>query len=405
MHTLFDQCVKENIDFCYEYFLLELIIENDICKGAIFLDIKNGNIVTIYAKTTILATGGYAGIYSNNTTNSYSNSADGLAVAFRAGVKLSNMEFVQFHPTTLLNSNILISESARGEGAYLVDKDGNRFIDELKSRDEVTKAIYERILNKEKIFLYLRHLGLDKINELIPQERKLAFEFSNIKIEDELLPIIPAAHYSMGGIKTNINGETNIINLFAVGECANASIHGANRLGGNSLLEIVTLGRHIGTYVSNKAKDIANFDEKISNQEIKMKEKISEFYEKKSEINFYKIKDYLSNKLFEDVGIFKERNKLIEFQNIINDISKDRNKMGIEDKSKIYNKNLIDLLEFLNILLVSKLVVLSSLNREESRGSHFRIDFPNKDINYNKSSIIQLINDEIVFKFEVEDEN
>ena len=209
----------------------------------------------------------------------------------------------------------------------------------------------------------------------------------------------------MGGIKTNINGETNIINLFAVGECANASIHGANRLGGNSLLEIVTLGRHIGTYVSNKAKDIANFDEKISNQEIKMKEKISEFYEKKSEINFYKIKDYLSNKLFEDVGIFKERNKLIEFQNIINDISKDRNKMGIEDKSKIYNKNLIDLLEFLNILLVSKLVVLSSLNREESRGSHFRIDFPNKDINYNKSSIIQLINDEIVFKFEVEDEN
>jgi succinate dehydrogenase / fumarate reductase flavoprotein subunit len=130
MHTLFDQCVKENIDFCYEYFLLELIIENDICKGAIFLDIKNGNIATIYAKTTILATGGYAGIYSNNTTNSYSNSADGLAVAFRAGVKLSNMEFVQFHPTTLVNTNILISESARGEGAYLVDKDGNRFIDE-----------------------------------------------------------------------------------------------------------------------------------------------------------------------------------------------------------------------------------------------------------------------------------
>ena len=405
MHTLFDQCLKENIDFCYEYFLLELIIENDICKGAIFLDIKNGNIATIYAKTTILATGGYAGIYSNNTTNTYSNSADGLAVAFRAGVKLSNMEFVQFHPTTLVNTNILISESARGEGAYLVDKDGNRFIDELKSRDEVTKAIYERILNKEKIFLDLRHLGLNKINELIPQERKLAFEFSNIKIEDELLPIIPSAHYSMGGIKTNINGETNIINLFAVGECANASIHGANRLGGNSLLEIVTLGRHIGTYVSNKAKDIANFDEKISNQEIKTKEKISEFYEKKSEINFYKIKDYLSNKLFKDVGIFKERNKLIEFQNIINDISKDRNKMGIEDKSKIYNKNLIDLLEFLNILLVSKLVVLSSLNREESRGSHFRIDFPNKDISYNKSSSIQLINDEIVFKFEVEDEN
>ena len=226
-----------------------------------------------------------------------------------------------------------------------------------------------------------------------------------IKIEEELLPIIPSAHYSMGGIKTNINGETNLTNLFAVGECANASIHGANRLGGNSLLEIVTLGKHIGTYVSNKAKYIANFDEKISNQEIKTKEKISEFYEKKSEINFYKIKDYLSNKLFEDVGIFKERNKLIEFQNIINDISKDINKMGIEDKSKIYNKNLIDLLEFLNILLVSKLVVLSSLNREESRGSHFRIDFPNKDISYNKSSSIQLINDEIVFKFEEEDEN
>jgi succinate dehydrogenase / fumarate reductase flavoprotein subunit len=405
MHTLFDQCIKENIEFYNEHFLLDLIIENNQCKGAIFYDIKNGNIITIFAKTTILATGGYAGIYSNNTTNSYSNSADGIAVAFKAGVTLSNMEFVQFHPTTLLNSNILISESARGEGAYLVDKDGNRFIDELKSRDEVTKAIYERVLNKEDIFLDLRHLGLDKINELIPQERKLAFQFSNIKIEEELLPIIPSAHYTMGGIKTNINGETNIINLYAVGECANASIHGANRLGGNSLLEIITLGKHVGIYVSNKAKTLPDFEESDSEQIKKTKTKIDEIFTKESDKNFYKTKEYLSNKLFEDAGIFKEKKKLDEIVNIIDEISIDINKFGIDDKSKIYNKNLIDLLEFKNILEVSRLVVLSALNREESRGSHYRIDFPEKKDDYNKSSTIQLIDNEIAFRFEAQNEN
>jgi succinate dehydrogenase / fumarate reductase flavoprotein subunit len=166
------------------------------------------------------------------------------------------MEFVQFHPTTLENSNVLISESARGEGGYLLDENMNRFIDELKSRDEVSRAIYEKIQRDEKVYLDLRHLGIDKIKEFMPQERSLAINYSNIKIEDEILPIAPASHYSMGGIKTDINAKTSIKNLFACGECAEALIHGANRLGGNSLLEIVTFGKVAGLNASNEAKEI-----------------------------------------------------------------------------------------------------------------------------------------------------
>ena len=162
LHTLFDQCIKNKIEFLNEHVLLDLIVEDKICKGVVILDILSGEIKEIYSKSIILATGGYAGIYQNFTTNSYSNTADGIAIALRAGAKLSNMEFVQFHPTALVNSNILISESARGEGGYLVDKDGNRFIDELKARDEVARAIYTRITNKENVYLDLRHLRIRK---------------------------------------------------------------------------------------------------------------------------------------------------------------------------------------------------------------------------------------------------
>ena len=214
LHTLYDRCIEQNIEFKNEHLLLNLIIENNTCIGVTALDIKEGTVKEFLSKTTILATGGYAGIYTNHTTNSYSNTADGIAIAFDAGVELSNMEFVQFHPTSLESSNILISESARGEGGYLLDEQENRFIDELKPRDEVSRAIYEKIERNEKVYLDLRHLGLEKICEVMPQERRLAFDYSNIKIENELLPITPAAHYTMGGIKTDIKTQTNINNLF-----------------------------------------------------------------------------------------------------------------------------------------------------------------------------------------------
>jgi succinate dehydrogenase / fumarate reductase flavoprotein subunit len=399
LHTLYDKCINENIKFENEHMLLNLIIENNQCYGATFLDIKTGVVKEYKSKTVILATGGYAGIYNNHTTNSYSNSGDGIAVAFNAGAKLSNIEFVQFHPTTLENSNVLISESARGEGGYLLDKEMNRFIDELKSRDEVSRAIYEKIQRDEKVYLDLRHLGIDKIKESMPQERSLAINYSNIKIEDEILPITPASHYSMGGIKTDINAKTSIKNLFACGECAEASIHGANRLGGNSLLEIVTFGKVAGLNASNEAKEI-KYNEFSSIQIDKDKKELDEIFEIENKINFYSEKERVGDLLFNNLGLFRTESQMQMALTELKKIKENLKYMGIDDKSKIYNKNLIDLLEFKNMIEVSIHVCICALNRKESRGSHFRLDYPNQDINYEKNSFVIKENTKIKVDFE-----
>ena len=398
LHTLYDKCIKEKIDFINEHMLLNLIVENDQCYGAIVLDIKNGEIKEYLSKTTILATGGYAGIYHNHTTNSYSNSGDGIVVAFNAGVKLSNMEFVQFHPTTLENSNVLISESARGEGGYLLDENMNRFINELKSRDEVSRAIYEKIQRNEKVYLDLRHLRIEKIKEFMPQERTLAINYANIKIEDELLPITPASHYSMGGIKTDINTRTNIKNLFACGECAEASVHGANRLGGNSLLEIVTFGKVAGINASNEAKDI-QISNCSSNQLEKDKKEIDKIYKLENSINFYFQKEKIGNLLFKNLGLFRTESDMSILLSELIKIKENFFHMGIDDKSKIYNKNLVELLEFRNMIDIAILVCLSAISRKESRGSHFRLDYSIQNNEYEKSSFL-IKNRNIEVKFE-----
>ena len=399
LHTLYDKCIKQNIEFKNEHLLLNLIIENNSCIGVIALDIKEGIVKEFLAKTTIIATGGYAGIYTNHTTNSYANTADGIAIAFNAGVKLSNMEFVQFHPTSLENSNILISESARGEGGYLLDETQNRFIDELKPRDEVARAIYEKIEKNQKVYLDLRHLGIDKIKEFMPQERKLAYDYSNIKVEEQLLPITPASHYSMGGIKTDINARTNIKNLFACGECAEASIHGANRLGGNSLLEIVTFGKIAGTNASNDGKNILEI--KTSHNYVKLEEeKINKILNYSNKINFYTQKDNIGNLLFNNLGLFRSEEKISNLIKKLEKIYLDIENMGIGDKSKAYNKNLVEFLEFINILDVALLVSISALNRKESRGSHFRLDYPIGKPEYERNTILNKVDNKIVIEFE-----
>jgi len=400
LHTLYDQCIKENVDFLNEHTLLDLIIEKNKCYGAVFLDICSGSIHEVLSKTTIIASGGYSGLYTNFTTNSYSNTGDGLAVAFKAGVELSNMEFIQFHPTALKDSNILISESARGEGGYLLDINHKRFINELAPRDEVSRAIYEKISNKEEVYLDLRHLGVDKIKDLMPQERRLAMEFSNVKLEEDLLPINPAAHYSMGGIKTDINCKTNIENFFACGECAQVSIHGANRLGGNSLLEIVTFGKVAGINAANLAKE--NSSTFISNQKQlnKNQDFINDLYKNDAQINFYAKKELIGKNLFENVGLFRNEEKMKIALSFIEGLIKDLSKMGINDKAKEYNKNLLEYLEFRNMINLSELVIKSAINRTESRGAHFRSDYPEENNYFEKNSIVKFSNNEIELSYE-----
>ena len=255
LHTLYDKCLSLNIEMICERFLLEILSDDNKVRGVSVLNKRNSEIEIYEAPSVILATGGYSRIYDTHSTNSQSTTGDGLCVALRAGAKLSDMEFIQFHPTALKNSAILISESARGAGGYLLNSKGERFTNELAPRDEVARAIDDELDKGEDVFLDIRHLGEEFINEELPQERKLARLYENVDPVYDLLPIKPVAHYTMGGIEVDSKSMTNISGLFAVGECANHKVHGANRLGGNSLLELVVFGKEVGVNASNFAKN------------------------------------------------------------------------------------------------------------------------------------------------------
>lgn len=247
IHTLYDNCIKKDIEFLNEHSLIDLIIKNKKYLGINVFNLLNGEEISLYSKTLIIATGGYGNIYSTHTTNSISTTGDGLAIAFKHGIKLSNLEFIQFHPTALKGTNTLISESARAEGAFLIDDEGKRFVDELTTRDEVARAIKKKIDNGENVYLDMRHININIIKEKMPQEKKLIKDIMNLDLHKDLIPIVPAVHYTMGGILTNVSCETSIKDIFACGEVAQNNTHGANRLGGNSLLEIITFGKIAGS--------------------------------------------------------------------------------------------------------------------------------------------------------------
>lgn len=387
LHTLYDNCLKENIEFINEHMLLNFIVENNTVKGITALDIKSSQVKQFLAKTVIVASGGYGGIYNGYTTNSTATTGDAIAAAFKAGCELSNMEYIQFHPTSLKENCILISESARGEGGYLVTDDGDRFVDELKPRDEVARAIYAKQQEGHEVFLDLRHLGYDKIMETMPQEYDLAYNFAGLKLDTDLIPIMPAAHYTMGGIKTNIDGKTNINNLFAVGEASSNGVHGANRLGGNSLLEIITFGRRVGEFVSKEIDSSFNIEQKEYQEFIDEKRYIESIYNLPNEINFYEKKEFMGRVFYKDVGLFRTKNTLNGVLHEIKSWKEQLPKMGISDKTKIYNTNLKEFIEFSNMLKLCEVIVLSALNREESRGAHYRNDFKSEDHSFSKETV------------------
>ncbi len=366
LHTLIDKAINSNIEFLNDKFLLDLIIKENRVVGVKLLNIKNSQVEIIKAKCVILATGGYSKIYGKNSTNAEGMVGDGIAVAIKRGVRVCDMEFIQFHPTALKKSSILISESARGEGGILINSDGERFIDELATRDEVARAIYLQYKNNKEVFLDLRKLDKEFLKQHLPQEIKLAKIYEGVDAFNEPIPIKPSAHYSIGGIEVDINCKTNIDGLFAVGECANAKMHGANRLGGNSLLEIITFGLRVGESAKEyiKDKDFSEIDD-LSND-------IDELFNKKAIKSFYKEKEKISELLYEKVGLFRDENGLNEALNYVESINIDE--FGIEDKSKVFNTELIEFLEFKNMLEISKVVIKSALNRKVSIGVHFRSD-------------------------------
>jgi succinate dehydrogenase/fumarate reductase flavoprotein subunit len=389
LHTLYDTCLKEEIDFLDEHYLLNLMIQDGTVKGATFLDIRRGEVKQIDAKSVVIATGGYGALYHGFTTNAYGSTGDGAAAVLRAGGALSDMEFIQFHPTALKHSSILVSESARGEGGYLVNEKGERFVDELKPRDEVARAIFNQIKEGQRVFLDVRHLGEEKLMELLPQEVELCKLHEHVDPAKELIPIKPVAHYTMGGIDVNTMLEVNgIKGCFAVGECSNAKVHGANRLGGNSLLEITALGKLAGTNAYKFAVTVGDTpaDDTQRQKDMKM---IETMLSQNEPVNFYPYRERLGNLFYHNVGIVRENEQLQEALGEVNTIQEMQNKMGISDKSLTNNQNLIEFLEFQNALILAPTIITSAIARDESRGAHYKIGFENEVEALKKNSIYQ----------------
>ena len=394
LQTLYEQCLRKGVLFFNEYFALNLSVHGSRSRGLIAMNMKTGKVEAFPAKTVIFATGGYAKMYWNRSSNAAGNTGDGQAIAYRAGIPMKDMEFVQFHPTGLRKSGLLVTEGARGEGGYLINKDGERFMAryakekmELGPRDLVSRSIETEILEGrgfdspagKYIHLDLRHLGADLIKSRLPQIREMSLNFEGVDPIEEPIPIRPTAHYSMGGIDTDNFGRTVMDGVYAAGECACVSVHGANRLGGNSLLDILVFGRIAGHTAAEEAGkfepgSISEEELRESVEEIRTRMQPSGHYER-----YGALREELGQTLALNVGIFRESSLLHKGIQDIAELKERFKKVRVFDSSDVFNTNLQQVLELKNMLDLAETVAVGALAREESRGSHTRIDFPVRD--------------------------
>ncbi len=406
LHTLFEQALaRENIDFFNEFFLLDLLHDGQRVKGVVLYDIKNGEVITLRAKAVVLATGGFARIYWQRSTNAIGNTGDGVAVAFRNGIPLKDIEFIQFHPTGLSKTGILLSEACRGEGGYLINKLGERFMQryapakmELAPRDMVSRAIEYEIREgrgfgegtSAYVLLDLRHLGEAKIKERLPQVRQLAIDFEGVDPVYDPVPIRPTAHYCMGGIhiENYKTSSTPLEGLYAVGECACVSVHGANRLGGNSLIELLVFGKFAGISAREYAKQV-DFLPITQGELRKGEEYIEKLFKREGTEKLADIRRRMGEITWEKVGIFRDEKSLSSAYEELSELLERWERIPVVDKSRIFNTNLIELLELRNMLELARAVAFCALHRRESRGGHYREDFPERDDdNFLKHSLV-----------------
>ena len=392
LHVLYEQVTGLQIPVCEEWHALSLIVDEGRCIGILAFAPFEGKIIPIRAKATVLATGGYGRIYLRST-NAMINTGRGSYLAYQAGVPLEDMEFVQFHPTSLFGTNILITEGARGEGGYLINGKGERYMEryalhlmELGPRDIVARATQREIdegrgFEGQYVHLDLRHLGREKIMDRLPGIRQITVDFAGIDPISEPIPIQPAQHYSMGGIPTNADGETPLPGLYAAGECACVSVHGANRLGGNSLLETLVFGEKAGKRAAldvNGKKEAFNpmaFQKKSDEFHSSFRELFSR---KKGEFCF-RLRDNLKTVMTHQVGIFRKESDLFSARERIRELKQGLVQISIQQKGLILNNEWIQFLELEGMLHVAETIVEGALARKESRGSHFRIDYPKRD--------------------------
>ncbi len=402
LHTLFEQTVKYEqaaergeLKIYNEWLVTSLVVEDGVCRGVIALEMATGNLEAFKADAVIFATGGAGRVYPNST-NALINTGMGMAVPYWAGVPLKDMEFIQFHPTTLLGSNILMTEGCRGEGAYLTNNEGERFLAdysdsrkamEVAPRDIVARNMTTEILegrgfDNEYLRLDLRHLGEEKIATGLPGIRDICKKFLGIDPVSEPIPVQPGQHYTMGGIDCNKDGASRVKGFYAAGEAACVSVHGANRLGGNSLLETIVFGKiageHASEYVLGKS-DLGAGDKALEDALARDEEKINKLLRSDGAEDPSVLKEEMQKAMMDKVGIFRTKNRLAETAEKIKELRERYKNIRLRHSGRAFNYDLTWNLELGGSLDVAETIVLGALAREESRGSHFRLDFTTRN--------------------------
>ncbi|MGE0243095.1 MAG: succinate dehydrogenase/fumarate reductase flavoprotein subunit [Nitrososphaeraceae archaeon] len=405
MQTLYDTCQKyDNINFYNEWYCTSILKEDNLFKGVTAIEMKNGNFVTIKSPAGIICTGGAGRIYSFSTY-AYSSTPDGIDMAYRAGLAMKDMEFVQFHPTGILPSGILITEGARGEGGYLINNQKERFMKnyapgklELAPRDVVSRSMIREIQEGrgfkhesgyDCLKLDLTHLGDEKIKERLAGIREIGIKFSGVDVISEPIEIRPVCHYMMGGIHTDIDGKTELGGLWAAGEAACNSLHGANRLGANSTSECIVWGKITGEQAAQFAIEKKGNSINISNDQVRMEEKriFDGIFRGRGEVNPYEVRKELTDTMDEKSYVFRSEDQLIAGLKKIRELKVSTWK-HVDDQSKEYNTNFTNVMEIDAMLRTAEVVLMGAINRKESRGAHSRIDYPKRDdVNFLKHTL------------------
>jgi succinate dehydrogenase / fumarate reductase flavoprotein subunit len=401
IHVLYEQVMKRDIPVYEEFFAWKIVIDEGRCQGVIAWNLLDGGLSSIGAKTVILATGGAGRLYTG-TTNAYACTGDGMAMALRAGVALEDMEMMQFHPTTLAPTGVLITEGTRGEGAYLLNSEGERFLEryapnamELASRDVISRAEQTEIDQGRgvdgNVLLDMRHLGAEKILERLHGTRELSMVFAGVDPIHDPIPVRPGAHYHMGGVDTDNWGRTSLEGLYAAGECACVSVHGANRLGGNALMETITFGRRAGAHAADWALThttvaVPPSVESDADRELK------QLLDRTEGERPWTIRNELAETMHANFGVFRRENEMKRQGKIVQALSERYERVLVEDKGDVFNNDLTQALELGFLLELADCMVVAGLARKESRGAHARPDdYPDRDDeNYLKHTIVTL---------------
>ena len=389
LHVLYEQIMRAGVRVYEEWFVLEILVEDGECAGVVVMEIRSGDIHVIRAKAVIMAAGGLGRVFEPST-NALICTGDGMGLAYRVGAPLMDMEMVQYHPTTLKGSGVLITEGARGEGAYLLNSEGDRFMEryapnmmELASRDVVSRAEQTEINEGRgvdgSVFLDLRHLGEPLIRERLTQILDIARDFANVNLLEEPVPIRPGMHYQMGGVKTDVDGQTPLPGLYAAGEVACVSVHGGNRLGANSLLDTLVFGRRSGEHAAaaTKSKAHKDIDDSAADGE---KARIQRLMENpKSDDMFGQIRVDMGAAMNDHLAVYRNQAGMESALDTIRQLRERYQSVYVPDKGKTWNTNLVFTLELGFMLDCAEAITLSAIERKESRGAHTREDFPERD--------------------------